>query len=142
MATELFMQCVGNRLAPYSAIDLEALDGIASDEVVKVTITRPRNVKFHRLFFALLKLVYDAQSRYPTMDHLLDAIKIGIGHYDTLELPDGHVVVKPRSISFAKMDERGFRQFYDAVVKFVVTVIIPGADSAELEQQVLEIIGG
>lgn len=142
MATDVMLVCENRRLVAADPMSLEALDGMREGEIVSAKITRPRNVRHHRKFFALLGIVFEAQDRYPTMEHLLDAIKIAIGHYDTIQLTKTKTVIKTKSISFASMDQAAFEQFYDRVVRLIVTKILPGTDSAELEQQVLEIIGG
>lgn len=134
--------CEKHRLVAADPMSLEALDAMKEGEIVTAKITRPRNPKHHRKFFVLLGIVFEAQDRYPTMEHLLDAIKIGIGHFDTVHLTKNHEVIKTRSISFGSMDQASFEQIYDKVVRLIVTKILPGTDSAELEQQVLEIIGG
>ena len=79
--------------------------------------------------------------RYATLDHLLDAIKIGVGHYESYYLPDGRELVKPKSISFASMDQSNFRQFYDRVIELICTRILPNTDSEQLKQRIEDIIG-
>lgn len=142
MATNLMMVHENRRLIPADALSAEMLDGMGKGEVVRAVITRPRNEKHHRKFFALMNVVFEAQDRYPTMDHLLRAIKIGVGLYELIPLTKTQTVIEVGSISFASMDQAAFTQFYDRVVKLIVTKILPGTDSAELEARVLEIIGG
>jgi hypothetical protein len=141
VATELLIQRDGNRLVAADPYSLDALQGLPKGQTLNVTIKRPRNVKHHRKFFALLGIVYDAQSRYPTTDHLLNAIKIAIGHYDLVPLTKKHTVIQTRSISFASMDQAAFEQFYDRVILVIVKDILPGVQAKELEAQVLDIIG-
>lgn len=141
MATELIMQRDGNRLAAAEAMSLEALQNLPKGEMLKVTITRPRNMGHHRKFFALMGVVFEAQSRHATMEHLLDAIKIAIGHYDLVHLSKKHTVIHPRSISFAKMDQAAFEQFYNRVIALIVERILPGTTQEELHARVMDIIG-
>ena len=131
----------GGRLAPADSISFESISAIGNGEYLTAKLTRPRNVKHHRKFFALLKIVFEAQDRYPTTNHLLHAIKIGVKHYDLVHLTKNHTVIETRSISFASMAQDEFEEFYDKVVNLIVTQILPGVDSAELERQVLDIIG-
>lgn len=102
----------------------------------------PRNLAFHRKFFAALKLVYEAQGRYATEDDLLDAVKIATGHAEVHHVKKGLAVYRTKSISFAKMDEKAFRQFWDKFVLFVCTEVLPGVEDQELEAQINQIIGG
>jgi hypothetical protein len=142
MATNLMMVRERNSLVPADSFSAEALDAMKNGEVVRAVVTRPRNEKHHRKFFALLNVVFEAQDRYPTLDRLLHAIKIGVGLYELVPLTKTQTVIDVGSISFASMDQAEFTNFYDKVVKLIVTRILPGADSAELEARVLEILGG
>lgn len=141
MATELLLIRDGNRLAAAEPISAEAIDAIGKNETVAAKITRSRNGKHHRKFFVLIGEVFKNQDRYPTMEHLLDAIKIGVGHYDTYQLTKTREVVRPRSISYAKMGQEGFEQFYNSVVNYIITKILPGTDKQDLESRVMEILG-
>lgn len=141
MATEVMLSWQQGRFGAADAFSMELLGALKEGETVKATITRPRNEKHHRKFFALMKVVFDAQDRYPTMDHLLKAIKIGVGLYELVPLTKTQTVIDLGSISFAKMDQAAFEQFYNKVVQLIVTRILPNVDSADLEAQVNEILG-
>jgi hypothetical protein len=140
MATEMLLVREGNKLGAAEPTSLDAILAMKHGEVVTATIRRTRNGAHHRKFFALLKVVYDAQDRYATMEHLLDAIKIATGHYEIITITKGREVYKPKSIAFANMGQAAFEQFYDKVVQVVVTKILPNVDRADLEQQVLELL--
>ena len=93
------------------------------------------------MYFALLNLVFDAQDTYPTLDGLLDAIKIGLGHCDERTTLDGKLFMVPRSISFASMDQTQFSQFFDRTVNLIITHILPHTTKADLEERVFEVLG-
>ena len=131
----------GKWLVPADPISQESVDGMRQGEVVACTMRRPRNVGHHRLFFALLNEVFVNQTRYATLDHLLDTIKIGVGHYDSYPLDDGRELVKPKSISFASMDQSSFSQFYSTVVELVCKRILPGIEESDLRNRIEEILG-
>ena len=57
-------------------------DGIGQGELIKVKITKARNLKHHRKFFSMVNLVFDNQEKYPTQRHLLTAIKLEAGWYE------------------------------------------------------------
>lgn len=115
---------------------------IAEGDVVTVDVKRVRNVRHHRLFFALLQIVFTNQSRFHSMDELLDVVKISVGHCRTLRFRDGTECKIPKSISFANMDEDGFRNFYDRVADFVCREVVPRLDHEALKLEVLEMVGG
>lgn len=141
MATEMLLVRENNHLSAAEPWSLEAIEAMKSGEIVTAKITRTRNGKHHRKFFVLIGEVFKNQDRYPTMEHLLDAIKIGIGHFDTYQLTKTREVVKTRSISFAKMDQGSFEEFYNNVVTFILAKVLPKMDKADLENRVLEIVG-
>ena len=126
-------------LRPTDESGQEFLRGLGTGEIVKVTVTRPRNVRFHRLFFALLNLVYENTETFASVEQVLTTVKYGIGHFDTV-IVNGQEEKHPRSISFARMDQDQFRQFWDRAVDYVIANILP-ANRADLEREVFEMIG-
>lgn len=143
MATELFVtRDIWGGLKgadPASADVLRALD---VGKTYRVSLTAPRNVRHHRLFFALLQAVYEAlpDGLFPTFEHFVDGVKIGIGHCDRYSI-GGIECVKPRSISFAAMDQVSFKQFYDRAVTFLLEKVLPGLDRDELNAHIEYILG-
>lgn len=130
-----------NTLAASDAVGSEDISKIPLGEEVFVKITRPRNPRHHRLAFALLNVVFDAQDRYATLDGMLDAIKVAVGHCDERTTLDGKLFIVPRSISFSAMDQTAFKQFYDKMLKVVLENILPHTHKEDLEQQIYNILG-
>lgn len=128
-------------LRPASAHDAEIMQGLPDGAPIKMVATiHPRNERAHRWFFGLLGVVADNTDLNTTQ--LLTLIKIGIGHVDTIIMPGtGEVIYQPRSISWAKMDEKEFRSFVDRAINFIIERILPGTDSTELEREVFERLG-
>ena len=121
------------------------LRNIGQGEIVSIEVKRPRNLAFHRKFFALLQLILENQSHYKSVDDLLDVCKIRTGHCKTVATRDGDLKI-PLSISFAKMDDAEFADFYERAVAWVVEEVIPGLDRGHLDEEVraalLEFGGG
>lgn len=103
---------------------------------VFVEIRRPRSLKHHKKFMALVGLIFQHQSKYQTRDQLLTAIKLRTGHYDTYIVNDKPVVV-PKSLAFDSLDQTAFEDFYDRTLDIVVTEIIPGLRKADLKRELL-----
>jgi hypothetical protein len=129
-------------LYPVSRWDEEALAALPQGRTVKAKITLPRNEKHTRKYFALLDAVFPHQSGYATRDGFRKAIAIALGHCDTFVLLDGSVSVEAKSISFSKMDQLQFDEFYTAAVELICAKVIPGINKPELEQQVEDILEG
>lgn len=142
MATEIYLRRRMGALYPVSRGDEEAIQRVPEGKVLKASITQPRNVKHHRKFMALLNAVYPHQSAYATFDSFHAAVKVALGHGETVVLPDKRVMVVPKSISFAQMDQLQFDEFYTAAVELICAKVIPGINKPELEQQVEDILEG
>jgi hypothetical protein len=142
MAVELYLTRRLNRLCPVGPGDEEALRELPEGRVLRVKVTRLRNVQHHRKFMALLGAVFPHQSAYATFDDFRKAIAIELGHFRTCVLLDGRTMVEAKSISFAQMDQLQFDEFYTAAVELICAKVIPGINKPELEQQVEEILEG
>ena len=113
-------QLNGSLKAVYES-DVELLKKIKVDEDVEITLTRPRNIKFHRKFFALINLVFQNQEIYNNPEHLRYDLTIESGFYDVTYNWLGEEIKRAKSISFAKMEEPEFAELYnrfsDAIVR-------------------------
>lgn len=124
----------------------DALRKVKLGDVVKVDMVRPRNVRHHRRFFAMLHVVWQACGDWPSVDDLLTELKFRVGLVDRQRVVDratGEVlaeIVKPQSISFAAMDEEAFRAFEDRCIKVICTDMVPGLDDAVLREEVMRAV--
>ncbi len=110
-------------------------------EVLQAEIRRPRNAKFHRLFFALLNLVMENmpekyEHMFPTIGHLLDELKFQCGYYEMHETIGGKKIPITKSISFAAMDEDEFGQFFSQAISVVRKYFFEGVDEDALRQEI------
>ena len=99
--------------------DYDNIKKIKPLKVVKCNITQPRNVKFHRKFFALINLVYNNQEHYNNLDHLRKDLTIASGYYEQRTGLNGLLITEAKSISFTKMTEIEFSELY---TKFLNTI--------------------
>lgn len=128
------------RLNGLHAADDAAADvvrALAQGEVIRANIRKPRNLQFHRKFFALLQLVYESTELWPSVDELLIDLKFRLGHVDAVQLSSGEVVKLPKSISFAKMDDVEFSQFFDRSMR-VLCEMAGGIEEDGLREAVLQ----
>lgn len=124
----------------------QALQKIGAGEIVRAKISRPRNIKMHRLFFALLQVVWQnlpesMAEKIPTIDRLLWEIKLQTGRFDLHETLGGKMVPVPASISFAAMEQAEFDEFFADAMRVIRKFIMPGITDAELRRAVDEEIG-
>jgi hypothetical protein len=130
-------------LRPADDAGCEALRKIGNGQIVSVEIKQSRNIKHHRMFWALMSIVHDNMDheRYPTVEDLVAAVKIYAGLRTRIELPNGTVGFIPGSLAFAKMDQTAFDAFYDQVCDLIAKHFLPGISSDALRAEV-EIMTG
>lgn len=130
-------------LRPVDDAGEEALSKIAQGDLVMVEVKRPRNIKFHRMYWALVTIVWQQldEYRYPTADDLHAAIKIAAGLRTRIVLPDGTIGFIPGSIAFNKMSQDDFSAFFDRVCNLIAKHFLPGVTDAELRAEVETLIG-
>ena len=122
-------------LYPVDDAGAAAMRKFGMGEIVSVEVKRPRNLAFHRKFFAMLQIILQNQEHYKSIDDLLDVCKLRIGHCRTVQTKYGEVKI-PNSISFPSMDDSAFADFYDKACNWVVTEVIPGLDRFNLDEEV------
>ena len=127
-------------LMPSDDLSADAIAHIPLGQDVAVSIKRGRSLSQHRLFWAILSHVAEA-TQWETAERLLVALKVRLGRYDLMKLPNGKVVPVPHSISFAAMPQDDFQRFFDDALRLICEEVIPGTDSAYLVAEVASLIG-
>lgn len=136
----LFCRHTKHGLQPSDRATADALAQIPPCEIVRVEIKRPRNIRHHRLYWGMLQKICDNLDNVRP-EILNDVIKLRTGHVQVLKTRQGIVEI-PGSISFDKMDQNEFRDFYERAVGFICTDIIPGLNAADLQRELIEMMGG
>lgn len=140
MSQFLCYRDLNGRLIPCNESGQEAVRKVAVNDVVMVEMRRPRNIQWHRKMFALFNLLYQNQSRYPTMDDLRSAMLVYIGFCTEIKLKDDRVVYVPKSLSFAKLSQEGFEQVWQSLVRVACEKIIPNMKEEDLQREIAEIV--
>jgi hypothetical protein len=135
---KIYLRRSGDALKPLSEMDFDKLKRIKDGMIVEVEYKKPRNPLFHNKFMSMIRVVYNNQELYPTLEGVLNVFKVQLGHCDTMTYRDIEVRI-PRSISFASMDEIEFADFYDRAVAFALSHFLPTVTRAELEEYASEI---
>ena len=110
-------------LVPLDDADHEARQRLHNGDIVLCDIRKPRNPRFHRKFFALLRLTYD--NLPDTIARALDIHHIS-----------GTPIVRVRSIDFDSMDETNFHNFYARALDHIVHHLLPGTTHALLQEEI------
>lgn len=140
MAKDIYLCRRLSSLIPIDDEGRDILAGIGQGEIVKAKISKPRNPQHHRKFFSMIQLVFENQERFPTIDHLLTAVKIEAGWYHDVAIDlEGRLVYVPKSISFAKMDQAEFNQFYSKAIAAVCR-LLPNMNAEDLQEEVMSYV--
>jgi len=100
--------------------DHEYFKKMPTNEVFEIEYKKQRNIKFHRKFFALIKLAYENQSDYRLMEDLRRDLLITSGNYnEVVNKITGEVFKVADSISFSNMDDVKFNEVYESVKEVI-----------------------
>lgn len=119
-------------------------------EVVTVKYNHPRNSMFHRKFFALLKVGFDAwdpmrnrkrltykgREIEKNFDKFREQVVIAAGFYHQVFDIKGKFTLEAESISFAAMDDIRFEAVYNAVQKVLLEDVLLNYTKADLDEVV------
>ena len=121
------LQCLG----PAEASKLEEMNG----QEVKAKLTKPRNARFHRLYFAMLKAGIDMADVTLNMEQWRALVICGAGHCDFTTSNAGTLVAVPKSIAWSSMDELSFQQLYQDSISYICQEYLHGTTPDELDSQ-------
>lgn len=142
--SEIYCKVTPYGLVPLYESDLAIKKKLKVGTVVKCNVTIPRNYKFHKKFFALVRLTYDnlpvpyiRKWNIRSVEDMLKRFKRDLGYctYHTYE--DGSREVEYKSISFAAMDEVDFEKFYEDCVNLILFSYIPGIEKGDIENELI-----
>ena len=87
-------------------------------QVVELKLTLVRNVQYHKLFFAILKLISENSDPHISPDAALHYAKTaaGLGDFEPTGKGTELRFIPKGSISFAKMDQQAFEAFVQASI--------------------------
>jgi len=91
------------------------LSGIPDGEII-ADLRKNRNVKNHRRFFAFIKMSFDMQDTYETIDIWRRVLQMKAGHFDEVVTEKGKLLYLPKSIAWDELDEIEFRPLFTEIV--------------------------
>lgn len=110
-------------------------------EPVLVSVRKPRNVRFHRKYFALLQVAFDNQDKYDAFEAFRREVTIRAGFFTEHIHMTGEVSFVAKSIAFHNMDELEFADLYKKSIDVIIEHFMPGTDPDELNRAVEEVVG-
>lgn len=128
---KIVLQRVNNSFNIVYGSDLEKVSYIKQGQQIWCELTKSRNIKHHRKFFAILNCAFENQSQFVSVEQFLSALKFEMKYYEIGHNFDGDAIPLLKSISFAKMDQFEFENFYASALLILSKFI--GCTVEELE---------
>lgn len=141
---EIHLVRTSTGLRPYSDDDYEEMKKIKVGSIVKANIVRPRNIKFHRKFFSLIRAAWDClteqqRTNLRSIDPFREQLLITSGFSEPLyDLNGQKFLEKAKSISFAKMDEPAFNDVYNRCLDTILTILLANGVSEDEFNNILQ----
>lgn len=126
MSERALFQKSFNGFAPVNDEAAEVFARAKFGDIVELKATKVRNGKYHRLFFAMLKLISENSNPHISPKAALHFAKIAAGIGDVVTDSRGTTHFIPGSISFAKMDQDGFENFVASAIPPLVGRFMQG----------------
>ena len=115
---KFFAQIVNNKLLPEYPGDYDNLKKLKPGVTYLFELKQPRNIDFHRKFFALLNLTFENQEHFNNLDEMRAWLIMKAGYYKLVITPTGEMF-QPLSISFSSMDNIEFSKLYSSVLDII-----------------------
>jgi len=130
------------------------ITSMEAGEISFIDCIIPRNSRFHRKFFAMLDVGFEAwepdrkhktykgQPMAKNREQFRSDVLILAGFYEQTFNLKGEMAIRAKSISFAKMDDADFEQVYSAVADVLLEkVLVTYKGRAELDSVVERMVG-
>lgn len=135
---------------PATVHDSDALARVKLGATVRAEVVQPRNIHFHRKFFAMLNVGFDAfeppEQEYnglpvqKSFERFRKDCIIAAGYFEPVANLKGDVRAEAKSISFAKMDELEFERLYSGVANVLLQRVLRNYTREDLDRVVEEIL--
>lgn len=110
-------------------------------EIVELKATLVRHGRYHRLFFAMLKLISENSNPHISPKAALHFAKLVTGTGEVVTDSRGETHFIPGSISFAKMDQAGFEEFVQQAIPPLVGRFMAGTAPKDLINEAMSLAG-
>ena len=133
---EVLCRRVPGGFAPESEAEADKLKKLKQGASVRVTITQETNAKFRRKWFVLARFAFDlwsdtmpereyrGQAVRPNMERFRKDLTILAGHFTPVWAVNGEMRVEANSLSWSRMNDETFEQFYSATINAILQKIL------------------
>ena len=134
-------------LRAYTDEDYDKLHRFKVGETVKASVVKPRNLAFHRKFFAMLRCGWDClteqqRENMRSQDGYRQYVLIVAGFTDIIyDMHGNKFSEKAKSISFAKMDDTEFEKVYNRTLDVILAMLASNNISEDTFNDILRNYG-
>lgn len=131
-------------LVPMDDDDHDQKRKLKLGQTYSVEVKIPRNVDFHRKYFALISYAWEflnerEEAKFKTKDNFRKYIELSAGHFDVFYHPRLQEFVEiPKSISFGSMDNAEFSELYERVKDVIFSLIGDRVSEEEFERLLID----
>ena len=136
----------GRVLIPATPSDEDKMSSIKNGQFLEAGMKQKRNLKFHRKFFAMLNIGFEAfepdqkdykgQVAVKNFDRFRKDVIILAGFYDATYDIQGNLKLEAHSISFGKMSEDEFNKVYNACCNVLLQKVLHNYTRDDLDSVV------
>ena len=130
---------------------VQAVSAMAEGAVISGNFVKKRNPKFHRKFFALLRVGFDLWEPHEintdwgcpekSFKQFRAQVTVLAGYGEPVFNLNGTFRMVPKSISFANMSEEEFAELYSNVIDVILKNIPTNYEREDIERAAEEILG-
>lgn len=141
---------LNNSLYPANEEAMEFIKKVSAHDTLSADVVRPRNYLYHKKFFAMIQVGFDAWEPADLEHKGLPVQKnferfrkdciIAAGFYEAVVNLKGEVRAEAKSISFANMEETEFNKVYIAVVDVLLQKVLRNYTRADIDMVVDQIL--
>jgi len=138
---KIYCRVTEGGLIPLYDSDMDEKQKLKTGSDVVADIKDARNYEFHKRFFALIGLTFDNLNEnlqkelgIYTKDDLLIRLKIDLKLYEVVRYENLGCIAL-HSISFDKMDQHEFEEFYKRAANQIINVYLKGVMYPQLEEE-------
>lgn len=139
---DLFLKRTLHGFAAADEATQDAMRSYKIGDTYRASVVKPRNLRNHRRYWALVNLVYQNADGYASAELVHAHLKLLAGRCSpVVSKTTGETFLVPESISFSAMDEAEFQDFWGRCIKAVCEHILPGINVDAVAYEVEKLCG-
>jgi hypothetical protein len=118
-----FEKVAGHIIKPADQQTAEWIEGLNPGQGIYCELKKERDIGFHRKFFKMLNIAYENSDTDMSFESFRKSLIISAGYFEPeiLFIEGEQVMIKkPKSISFANMDQSEFEEVYNACLDALI----------------------